>query len=72
MSGQYKVAWLCEALLVSRSGYYHWAKRRRQPSPRQLENIHLRERIRAEFARSRWLHWADRAGIGSSRARALE
>ena len=24
MSGQYKVAWLCEALLVSRSGYYDW------------------------------------------------
>ena len=53
MSGQYKVAWLCEALLVSRSGYYHWVECRRQPSPRQLENIHLRERIREEFARSR-------------------
>jgi hypothetical protein len=39
MSGQYKVAWLCEALLVSRSGYYHWVERRRKPSPRQLENI---------------------------------
>lgn len=59
MSGQYKVAWLCEALLVSRSGFYHWVERRRQPSPRQLENIHLRNRIarlmRAEriFARQR-------------------
>ena len=31
MSGQYKVAWLCEALLVSRSGYYDWKERRRQP-----------------------------------------
>src|SRR5213592_2740024 len=39
MSGQYKVAWLCEALLVSRSGYYDWKERRRQPGPRQLENI---------------------------------
>ena len=29
MSGQYKVAWLCEALLVSRSGYYDWKERRR-------------------------------------------
>jgi hypothetical protein len=28
MSGQYKVAWLCEALLVSRSGYYDWKERR--------------------------------------------
>jgi transposase InsO family protein len=53
MSGQYKVAWLCEALLVSRSGYYHWVERRRRPSPRQIETIHLRERIRQEFARSR-------------------
>jgi putative transposase len=53
MSGQYKVAWLCEALLVSRSGYYDWAERRRQPGPRELENTRLRERIRHEFARSR-------------------
>ena len=60
MSGQYKVAWLCEALLVSRSGYYHWVVRRRQPSPRQLENIHLRERIRAEFARSRQTYGSPR------------
>ena len=53
MSGQYKVAWLCEALLVSRSGYYDWVERRRQPGPRQLDNIGLRARIRQEFARSR-------------------
>jgi putative transposase len=53
MSGQCKVAWLCEALLVSRSGYYDWVERRRQPGPRELENTHLRERIRHEFARSR-------------------
>ena len=53
MSGQYKVAWLCEALLVSRSGYYDWIKRRHCPGPRQLENTRLRQRIRAEFMRSR-------------------
>jgi putative transposase len=53
MSGQYKVAWLCEALVVSRSGYYDWVERRRQPGPRELENTRLRERIRHEFARSR-------------------
>jgi transposase InsO family protein len=53
MSGQYKVAWLCEALLVSRSGYYDWKERRRQPGSRQLENTFLRARIREEFARSR-------------------
>jgi putative transposase len=60
MSGQYKVAWLCEALLVSRSGYYDWKERRRQPGPRQLENIRLRERIREEFARSRQTYGSPR------------
>jgi putative transposase len=54
MSGKrYKVAWLCEALLVSRSSYYDWKERRRQPGPRQVQNIQLRERICQEFARSR-------------------
>lgn len=53
MSGQYKVAWLCEALLVSRSGYYDWQRRRLQPGPRQAANQQLRQRIRLEFARSR-------------------
>lgn len=53
MSGDYKVAWLCEALLVSRSGYYGWQQRRRQPGPRAIKNRQLRERIRTEFERSR-------------------
>jgi transposase InsO family protein len=53
MSGQYKIAWLCEALLVSRSGYYDWQRRRQQPGPRQAANLQLRQRIRLEFARSR-------------------
>jgi putative transposase len=53
MSGRYKVAWLCEALLVSRSGYYDWLERRQRPRPREAENIRLRERIRQEFVRSR-------------------
>ena len=46
MSAHYKVAWLCEALLVSRSGYYDWKNRRSKPGPRQVEHAHLRERIR--------------------------
>ena len=53
MIGQYKTAWLCETLLVSRSGYYAWIKRRRPQVRRQLENMRLRERIREEFMRSR-------------------
>jgi putative transposase len=60
MSGQYKIAWLCEALLVSRSGYYAWIRRRRCPGPRQLENTRLRERIRDEFARSRQTYGSPR------------
>jgi transposase InsO family protein len=60
LSGQYKLAWLCEALLVSRSGYYHWKERRHKPSPRQIENNHLRERIRQEFMRSRQTYGSPR------------
>jgi transposase InsO family protein len=61
MSGQnYKVAWLCEALLVSRSGYYHWKERRERPGPRQLESQFLRARIREEFARSRQTYGSPR------------
>jgi putative transposase len=61
MSAQYKVAWLCEALLVSsRGGYYDWKERRRTPGPRQVENARLRERIRQEFARSRQTYGSPR------------
>lgn len=60
MSGRYKVAWLCEALLVSRSGYYDWVERRRRPRPREVENIHLRARIREEFVRSRQTYGSPR------------
>jgi putative transposase len=60
MSGQYKVACLCETLLVSRSGYYDWKERRRRPGPRQLENAFLRARIQEEFARSRQTYGSPR------------
>jgi len=53
MSGDYNVEWLCEALLVSRSGYYDWLHRRRSPGPRERENRALRVRIREEFIRHR-------------------
>ena len=53
MSPSYKIAWLCEALLVSRSGYYAWAKRRHHPGPRAVESAQLRQRIKEEFVRSR-------------------
>lgn len=53
MSGHYKIAWLCEALLVSRSGFYAWRRARRQPGPRQRANLVLRQRLREAFVRSR-------------------
>ena len=52
LSGRYKLKWLCEALLVSRSGYYDWRRRRTIPG-RARENRVLRQRIREEFERSR-------------------
>ena len=60
MSGQYKLAWLCEALLVSRSGYYDWKERRRQLGKREAENTLLRARIRQEFTRSRQTYGSPR------------
>jgi transposase InsO family protein len=51
---------LCEALLVSRSGYYDWKERRCQPGKRAVENIHLRARIRQEFTRSRQTYGSPR------------
>jgi putative transposase len=53
MSGRYKLKWLCQALLVSRSGYYDWQRRRENPGPRHKENLTLRQEIRAEFVRQR-------------------
>jgi transposase InsO family protein len=60
MSGRYKLKWLCEALLVSRSGYYDWRRRQHTPGPRQRENLALRQRIREEFARSRQTYGSPR------------
>jgi putative transposase len=61
MSGEYKIAWLCEALLVSRSGYYDWQTRRQKPpGPRQRENITLLQRIREEFVRSKQTYGSPR------------
>jgi putative transposase len=60
MSARYKVAWLCEALLVSRSGYYDWKKRRSKPGPRAVENTRLRAQIREQFTRSRQTYGSPR------------
>ena len=73
MSGDYKLKWLCEALLVSRSGYYDWLRRRDHPGPRARENLTLRQRIRLEFERSRHTYGSPRLaralGVQGSRHR---
>lgn len=73
MSGHHHVQWLCEALLVSRSGYYDWLHRRQQPGPRAQANAVLRERIRAEFERQRCCYGSPRLsralGMAGSRHR---
>src|SRR5688572_17425393 len=77
MSGRYKVKWLCEALLVSRSGYYDWLHRRHSPGPRQRENLALRQRIREEFVRHRKAYGSPRltralgGGVGHNRVARL-
>jgi putative transposase len=60
MKGQYKIARLCEALLVSRSGYYDWKERCHHPGARQVENARLAEQIREEFTRSRHTYGSPR------------
>jgi putative transposase len=73
MSGRYKLKWLCEALLVSRSGYYDWLDRRSHPGPRARANLALRQRIRIEFMRSRQTYGSPRLarvlGVRGSRHR---
>jgi transposase InsO family protein len=73
MSGRYHLQWLCEAMLVSRSGYYDWLRRRRAPGPRARQNAALRERIRVEFIRQRQNYGSPRLaealGMAGSRHR---
>jgi putative transposase len=64
MNGRYKLKWLCEALLVSRSGYYDWQRRRQSPGPRERESRALRQRIREEFIRSRQTYGTPRLTCG--------
>jgi transposase InsO family protein len=73
MSGRYHLQWLCEALLVSRSGYYDWLRRQRLPGPRERANRQLRQRVREEFERSRRTYGSPRLaralGLSGSRHR---
>lgn len=73
MSGLYHLRWLCEALLVSRSGYYDWQRRQHTPGARERANRQLRQRVREEFERSRRTYGSPRVaralGLPGSRHR---
>jgi len=55
---------MCEALKVSRSGYYAW--KARQLSTRRKENEELLSRMQAIHAKSRRLYGSPRRGITKS------
>jgi putative transposase len=58
MAGEHPVERLCEALEVSRGGFYAW--RRHAPSPRAEADAALRERIVGLHARSRRVYGSPR------------
>lgn len=75
MAAEYTIAELCQALEVSRSGYYAW--RGRRPGRRALENERLRRRLREVFEGNRRVYGSPRLaaslrkeGIACSRNRA--
>ncbi len=53
MSGEHRIALLCELLGVSRSGYYAWRQRRHEPGPRAREDHVLSVQIREVFTANR-------------------
>lgn len=54
LSAEFPVSVICQALELSRSGYYAWLERRAKgPSDREREDSELRHRIRMVFDKSR-------------------
>jgi transposase InsO family protein len=49
MSGEHRIALLCEVLEVSRSGYYAWQQRQIEPCARVRANLDLLQQIREMF-----------------------
>lgn len=64
MSGEHRIAMLCEVLGVSRSGYYAWRQGRQQPCARRQEDRALLVKIQEAFA-------ANRRSYGSPRIAAV-
>ena len=67
MSGEHDVAQLCAVLAVSRSGYYGWLERQRNPSKRAVANAQLRMQIRQAFVDNEEVYAASPAPTRPSR-----
>ena len=60
MSKEHSILDLCQALAVSRSGYYDWKDRAQEPGPRAAENQLLRAKIALLHEQSRQTYGSPR------------
>lgn len=60
MKKEYSIPLLCQAFAVSKSGYYDWCERQRQPGARQQEDRELKVHIRHFHQQSRRTYGAPR------------
>ena len=60
MKDQHPIGLLCQTFAVSKSGYYHWQARQRQPAPRQAQDRLLCEQILRIHQQSRQTYGAPR------------
>lgn len=68
MSGEHNIALLCQALEVSRSGYYAWRQRQQQPCARVQENQALLGQIRQAFVATERRYGSPRIAVELGRA----
>jgi transposase InsO family protein len=61
---EHPIALLCQAFDVSKSGYYQWQQRQRQPAPRRAED----ERLASAISR---IHQESRSTYGAPRIQAV-
>lgn len=63
MKAEHPIRSLCEALEVSPSGYYDWARRQTQPGPRAQENARLAQHIVQIHTESRQTYGSPRIQV---------
>lgn len=60
MKADHSITVLCQSFEVSKSGYYDWHRRQREPTHRAQEDSYLKEQIRSIHAQSRQTYGAPR------------